>query len=157
MSKTLWYVGDPCYVVSHEHWDKFCNELWSKKGEYGLMDWTALDGFKGKVDVYSSPGGDGCWRFGSGSLGVDAGLLCIMPVELTDYSADTCRKMGIVFDFKPTLEVSDSDYWVCLNSEYSDGSGECGYCNSVGQLEMCDECCYESCYSCFDCECDEDD
>ena len=149
--KEMWYVGDPCYVVNDSDWSVFCETLW-KNENHKIRDEPCSFMWKGhNVQVFSSPGGDGCWTFSSGEIGVDAGIISIMPLEATDKTIEVCRNMGIVFDYEPTLEVSSDDYYVILNSEYNYGVAECEHCSFIGE---CVACSCGSCEVCTDCKYD---
>ena len=117
-----YYTGDPCYVIDDARWHEFCKALWAveadnkrKRGRRTegphMVPWTNKDGsFKGFVECWDSPGGDGCWSFGSwGKMPVDAGLLAIVPRELCEEENDPA-KMGIVHHGKPTLYTTSHYY-----------------------------------------------
>ena len=63
--KRLWYVGDPCYVITQD-WDLFCQKTWDEKGVVSNEDSLHMDSiieWKGHTLEIWSNGGDGCWSF----------------------------------------------------------------------------------------------
>ena len=120
--KRLWYVGDPCYVITQD-WDLFCQKTWDEKGVVSNEDSLHMDSiieWKGHTLEIWSNGGDGCWRFNfegktiplNGSkahFGVDAGIFCVMPVEISHIqNLDELKRLGIIFrGEKPELYVED--------------------------------------------------
>ena len=173
-----WYVGDPCYVIDDERWHIFCDRLfavehhlkesggnedgpkyirWSTKDKHN--SWNHKDIFN--VEVRHSPGGDGCWRFDEKddlgnkiSLGVDAGLLAIVPVELCE-DAIVGDDSGAWFVDRPTLtteghlwrgkmmvilngckDLSNVDCYECGNTVHED---DISYCEALG-ADVCSWC-----------------
>ncbi len=165
MSDWQYYTGDPCYVIDDDRWDEFCKALWAVEAEEKrktgrvsdgphLVKWTTSDGeLHGHVECWSSPGGDGCWRFGSwGSMPVDAGLLAIVPREFCEEPSDPA-KMGIVHKYEPTLETTNDYYCapVVLNNRNCDGYDECDECDNISatdQMWYCDCCGKQTCCGC---------
>jgi len=169
-----YYVGDPCYVIDDDRWwvkddpTCFCSMLWKAAEEQGGLDgegitlkWPLQDGTTVKIQVCNSPGGDGTWDFPTltddmgqkVSLGVDAGLLAIVPIEACERSDDSVSG-GSLWSNKPTLEVDENGYEVFLNGEGDASKEECGECGG-----RCDESDMEAqcdgdmvCWSCFDCD-----
>ena len=171
-----WYVGDPCYVIDEERWHIFCDRLFAVehhlKETGGETDgpknirWSTKDrhnsyGNTVNVEVRHSPGGDGCWSFDYRddlgkkiSLGVDAGLLAIVPVELCE-SATVGDNSGAWFVDRPTLEteghlwhgkmmvklngcrdLSNVDCYECGDTVHQD---EMSYCEALG-ADVCPDC-----------------
>ena len=171
-----WYVGDPCYVIDEERWHIFCDRLFAV--EHHLKEtggdgdgpknirWSTKDrhnsyGDTVNVEVRHSPGGDGCWSFDYRddlgkkiSLGVDAGLLAIVPVELCE-SATVGDNSGAWFVDRPTLEteghlwhgkmmvklngcrdLSNVDCYECGDTVHQD---EMSYCEALG-ADVCPDC-----------------
>ena len=174
-----WYVGDPCYVIDNERWHIFCDRLfavehhlkqtggntdgpkeirWSTKDRHN--SWRAEDIFN--VEVRHSPGGDGCWNFNDRddlgrkiSLGVDAGLLAIVPVELCE-EAVIGDDSGAWFVDRPTL-TTEGHLWgskmmVILNGR-KDLSNvdcyECGYTVDANDISYCDALGADVCSNCW--------
>ena len=82
-----YWVGDPCYVYPKKEWSKFCNTIpYDNHGNFDNFFTTTYNDIP--FFVTSTAYGDGCYKLtknGSpvvGELGVDAGLLSIIPEEL---------------------------------------------------------------------------
>ena len=79
--KTKWYIGDPCYALKEEVYDD-----WGRKSDYD--DCSFKDENTGlSFAVQSTAYGDGCYESNSPkgwSFPVDAGCICIAPIELCD-------------------------------------------------------------------------
>ena len=80
-----YWVGDPCYVVPQDKWSDFCNR------------WFALDKMAGHEDnayYFQTAYGDGVyWLCGDAkrkSLGVDAGMLSVIPAADVEAWAKIC-------------------------------------------------------------------
>jgi len=76
------YIGDPCYVISADNWQSFCDMI-DDGGNMGVI----FDFMGNSVYVMQTKWGDGVYElFDSryslvGELCVDSGLLCVMCVE----------------------------------------------------------------------------
>lgn len=91
--KGVW-IGDPCYVVPDELWSVFCNawQAYEKKHEDLPRCYIAEthDEYTGRgFYSWSTAYGDGCYQLyvndkPVAKLGVDAGTLAAIPVELLD-------------------------------------------------------------------------
>jgi hypothetical protein len=164
-----YYVGDPCYVIDDDRWSTFCDLLWEAERKAGYhnrrfpvrnvgvhISWATRGGEEDEVFVISSPGGDGTWNFDMTddmgqkvSLGVDAGLLAIVPIDLCEQ--EWGHDCGAWFRDEPTLETEDN-IWVLLNDHYDTSSIACDDCggrmvpNPAG-FETCNG--YEVCYACY--------
>ena len=68
-------LTDPCYVI--EDWDEFLDPFW-ETGKGGVFE------FKGKkCAAFSTKYGDGYYTSNNGiGLGVDAGMIGLIPLEL---------------------------------------------------------------------------
>ena len=174
-----WYVGDPCYVIDDERWHIFCDRLFAV--EHHLKEtgsdtdgpknirWSTKDKHNSwepknftNVEVRHSPGGDGCWNFNERddlgkkiSLGVDAGLLAIVPVELCE-SATIGDDSGAWFVDRPTLRTEGHLYHgkmaVELNSRMDISNmdcPECGYSYHPDEISWCDALMMDVCDSCY--------
>lgn len=138
-----WWVGDPCYAIPDSRWEEFCNLLFAKS-DYKNNSWPVFldwehDGDTYCLEIWNSPGGDGVWRFPWGvSLGVDAGLLSVLPEDVVipdDYG-------GYWFEKQPSLETSSYDYKVWLNGRVDDSWFECNNCGNEVQADTLDDSCY---------------
>ena len=171
------YVGDPCYVIADRRWSEFCDKLFALEGfkkhrnYYGIVKWE-VNGRTYDVECHSSPFGDGTWYFNekddSGNdieLGVDAGMLAIVPMEcvcpeqISGYGGIIA--LGAVFNALPTLESCDSDAgWVELNGvkdrQYTDNL--CEVCGDHDlHLEYCEYHGADVCWGCYEEEEDEEE
>jgi len=174
-----WYVGDPCYVIDDERWHIFCDRLFAVehhlKETGGETDgpknirWSTKDRPNTwnpehifNVEVRHSPGGDGCWNFNERddlgkkiSLGVDAGLLAIVPVELCE-SATIGDDSGAWFIDRPTLRTEGHLYHGkmavelngCMDLSNVD-CPECGYSYHPDEISWCDALMMDVCDSCY--------
>lgn len=125
------YVGDPCYVIPDDRWSEFCDKLFAletyRKYGGGIIRWE-VDGETYLIDVHNSPFGDGTWSFDMQDdegndivLGVDAGLLAIVPMECVCPKADFY--LGAVFHGEPTLETLEQDGGIVeLNGQRNKGT-----------------------------------
>ena len=172
-----YYVGDPCYVISDERWDEFCNALWAAEFELrksinpnfveekkyislegcGVeFEWPLIDEWGDEythtIEVWSSPGGDGCWSFQNLAghyqknmrpmksslnyeLGVDAGIIAVVPYVACD---DKTEQMGLYFNDRwgrPTLETQEQSFEIKINDCSHDGIMECTYCGTEERLD----------------------
>ena len=111
-----YYIGDPCYVVADKDWDTLIDET----GCFGIEGYEATgfwdDGlfkYNGKVCFANGTAwGDGEYdaEGTSVSLGVDAGLISIMPIECIGENEmpDTVR-LGVVVEFKDAFNAYYED------------------------------------------------
>ena len=83
-SDLLWF-GDPCYVVPNDLWDSFCR-LWTDSKHQVKVNYKNFpcDSF-----VWDTAWGDGEYELKKdgdviASLGVDAGMLSMIPMRLID-------------------------------------------------------------------------
>ena len=68
---SIYYLGDPCYVIPDEEWGDFCSIMRDDGEEFE---------YKGETCVVIGTGGDGDF----GGLSVDAGIIGCIPVSLCD-------------------------------------------------------------------------
>ena len=124
---TLWYVGDPCYAIAVNRWSDFCGIL-SKhnnsafEGDGIEFDWKVgvgtMDWHECRVYVYNSGlGGDGSITLGEHRLGVDAGLLSVLPLEACERLSDEEKTEGehgchsiINSHFRPVFDISTDEF-----------------------------------------------
>jgi len=172
---TLWYLGDPCYVVADEKWDLFCQKLWADEAKAnaknnGHMD-SIIEWEGERLEVWSN-GGDGSWHFdfrgkdaektplngNDAEFCVDAGIFCIMPVKICDVkNIDGLKSLGMVFKHEPELYVEDNV--VYINRVQDESVQECPNCDEIiwkDSEEYCERGECIGCYRCFECECEEE-
>jgi len=128
-----WYIGDPCYAIKDDRWDEFCENLFAHPdyktesgdtlgGGYGIeMMWTYTtpdtDEPNNPIEllttlyIYDSPFGDGVWDVHGHLLGVDAGLLSVLPIEVCD---STDGGAVVESEFRPVFETSKQFPYVAL-------------------------------------------
>ena len=70
-----YYMGDPCYVIDEDLWDKFCDVYFQGEGVFE---------FEGhQVFAVSTAYGDGSYTDNLGNeYGVDAGMIGLIPLAL---------------------------------------------------------------------------
>ena len=86
----VYYIGDPCYAVANDKWDKLIEETGcfgvEGYGDKPATNWQDgiffYNGFK--CFAGGTAFGDGEYRCGNRVYGVDAGLLSIMPLMAID-------------------------------------------------------------------------
>lgn len=127
--KGKYYIGDPCYVIADKNWSPLLESTGylglGKKPDNGdeLVNWN--DGaFSYNFRTCFANGtrdGDGVYSLLANgklhcgvTLGVDSGLLAVMPVEAID-DMDEALRLGAVVDMS-------SDFSVC----YIDGIFQIG-------------------------------
>jgi hypothetical protein len=156
LALSQYYIGDPCYAIEDSEWYEFIKKIPNDIGQYGVkFEWKTYP-----VTVYNSGlGGDGVVNVGGHSLGVDSGLICVMPASL-------CREDmsgGEIVECKhrPVFQTDADDYpnvVLTIDGEtyyMTDGYEECDYCG-VHYPEaslVTDADGYRTCY----CEAAEDD
>jgi len=183
MKEWTYYVGDPCYVIDDNKWGDFCDQLFKNSRSYQgcIIHWPVEDeevygdGIE-EIEVWDSPGGDGCWGFADSAssmkgwiagneMGVDAGLLAIVPRECVHKdNMEAAPRLGILFDQYPSLETGRGvDGEVSLNDNHPDGyfNCDCGRISDIDQIWDCENCgsmacgwCGGNC-DCCKCECGE--
>ena len=78
-SKTGFYFGDPCYVMSQEDYDELLDQMFKYNND-GRMGKFTVNGHELIVD--NTAYGDGLYGGWNESYGVDAGMLGVIPLEL---------------------------------------------------------------------------
>ena len=184
-----YYVGDPCYVIDNNRWGEFCDLLWfcqaENKKDYGheypvYLKWV-VDDIPYTIEVWDSPNGDGTWKFSNTvkemrgwiagtEMGVDAGLLAIVPYGAISNDSGSCSDkdnvkeisdLGIIFTDEPTLETGEHvKGHVRLNDNDEDNVMYCWECGDEIQEHdeiSCDNGNCIGCYSCFECECEDEE
>jgi hypothetical protein len=96
-----YYIGDLCYVINNENWDKLLNDTEYFQNEY--------QEFKGQqIFACSTVYGDGIFYDNNDtSYPVDAGILGIMPYDLIDDKKGI--KNGSVVTFDEDFEVFEEN------------------------------------------------
>jgi len=163
--KTDWeyFVGDPCYVLSKENYSMLSSKgvFQDERGDFQ------------EIEIHSSPGGDGCWKFkrekpsecvGGEEIGVDSGLIAIVPRALCNGTPKEWE--GLFFMEYPQLDTADDDRWgtyqaapVIINNTPCDGYAQCADCSDYTEDDMltdCDGCGNAFCQNCW-CGCDEEE
>ena len=173
-----WYVGDPCYAIDGERWHLFCerlfavehNEKFNGRGNSNgplYIKWSVKElhnSYESKyhhtAEVWSSPGGDGCWNFDERDdlgnkirLGVDAGLLAVIPVSICEENI-VGDDSGAWFVNKPTLET-DGHFGGCVtlngNEDISNTNcPECGNREPSDSMEWSDSLGESVCIGCWE-------
>tara|TARA_R100001510_G_scaffold34133_1_gene30631 strand:- start:29673 stop:30128 length:456 start_codon:yes stop_codon:yes gene_type:complete len=130
----MYYLGDPCYIIPDDEWDKFCEETLKHRGSDGNHLDSIIDWHGQEITIWSN-GGDGTWTWDYGvytansqmSFGVDAGIFCVIDLDKlpkTDQDPATC---GMTFHDRPRLEVKDGV--VYINDKPDNSVEECENCN----------------------------
>jgi len=147
---------DFCSALYHQHW--LDNGRQKTEGRMDAVNVLWEEGGKTfVVEVHDSPGGDARWVFPGltddlgrrVSLGVDAGLLAIVPLGACSRVTNP-EDYGAIFKHRPSLESwVNGDYLVEINGVMNDdGCFECEECGRrVPMYDMMDDgigpCCYE--------------
>jgi hypothetical protein len=114
LPKGKYYIGDPCYVFSHD------TKSWEELLELTNYFDGELYEFKGyPIFAYSTAWGDGVYVDNyDRAYGVDAGLIGIVDVRLIEINKDDCKKLfsrdgiGHIFTFKNEFEIeTDEKGW----------------------------------------------
>ena len=112
-SKQGFIIGDPCYLLSDEVYDK----VWG--GEYGYSDGQIQVGDYSFL-VHGTAHGDGVYDTSTGATcGVDSGTIAVVPLELVNQEYD--------------------DSSVCINWEDKPGDVELDYDNGTFIFTLNDE------------------
>ena len=125
---SLWYIGDPCYAIDDDRWGEFCKEIFkydSKKLERDGITfnwhWIDEDGYERvhRAHVYNSGlGGDGQVNVHGYKLGVDAGLLSVLPLEVCHRLTDAEKTEGqhgsshaiVEARFRPVFDIDTNNF-----------------------------------------------
>ncbi len=143
------------------------------------IEW-GIDGIIYNIEVWDSPFGDGTWKFSNTvkemrgwirgvEMGVDAGLLAIVPYGAISNNSTCSDKddikeisdLGIIFTEEPILETGEYiTGHVRLNDNDEDSVMYCWECGDEMQEHdyvECDSGFCIGCYSCFECECEDEE
>lgn len=145
------WVGDPCYVIDEDNWDLFCSKLYPNhecvidSTEGGMVVTN-----KGKFFICGTAYGDGCYPLTKkgdevATLGVDAGMLAIIPVEMLD---DANCTLGHIVEVNGRVRAEGGNF--------SCGDIEVKTCDDEEEETSMWDDTDEDCDECDDCEdCDE--
>ena len=143
---SLWYIGAPCYAIENARWHDFCmivnshdNSAFEGNGVEFNWNWIEhqrmhhdtyfeeLEVHKtSRVYVYNSGlGGDGEVNVHGYKLGVDAGLLSVLPLEVCHKLTDAEKMVGqqgghaiIESYYRPVFTI-DTDNYPHVQLEYT--------------------------------------
>ena len=148
--------------------------------KYPLHIKWVVDDIPYSIEVWNSPFGHGTWKFSNTvkemrgwiagvEMGVDAGLLAIVPYGAISNNRTCTDKddikeisnLGIIFTEEPILETSEYiTGHVRLNDNDEDNVMYCDECGDEMQEHdyvECDSGFCIGCYSCFECECEDEE
>ena len=171
-----WFVGDPCYMLNTERYSRMQTVLFPQDGERRFPTSFNIEGER--IEVHSSPGGDGCWKFNEPiedciagkEIGVDSGLIAVLPRALCSrLGLDKFHEsQGLFFTHRPDLEPpNDRSGWfggyksppVLVNTTACAGYDKCEDCREYSDsdyLDECTECSRFLCQNCW-CGCEDDE
>jgi len=135
-------VIDPCYFLGHDEgfWSEFCSFCF-KNGPKPIDPVTVVIGDH-KVLIWSTAHGDGEYPTIQGSSvvgrsGVDAGVLSLIPVELSEvldyllpFDDENAPTVNLSHDFTPHVEYGDCSYGD-YETLTGDEKQECSQCGEV--------------------------
>lgn len=99
MQAGTYYVGDLCYVMTHEEWDEFCS-LTIKGNQCLDGEFNMPDGRR--FATYGTAWGDGLYRDQHGNkYSVDAGLIgCIRVEDIRAEKYADIKELGAIHKFQ---------------------------------------------------------
>ena len=120
-----YYIGDLCYVVSDDNWDKLLDET-------NYLEDKNISYKEFPIWCNSTSYGDGTYTDREGrEYSVDAGIIGVMPVEAMDQTSDG----GNIIEFKNDFETDycDGIFFIgditintrCDEDEYEENSSWC--------------------------------
>lgn len=94
-----YWLGDVCYVYPTTEWQDFCNNLFQREGGSKCVDGIEMDYKSIPFIVIGTAYGDGIYSLTQkgveiASLGVDAGLLSVIPLSLVESWKDSKGEWG---------------------------------------------------------------
>jgi hypothetical protein len=111
------YVGDPCYVINDSDWDHVCdlmiNEDFDDRNKLRVFEINNVKSY-----WFGTAYGDGCYSLLENKfpipiamLGVDAGLLSLIPVEILketnpNFDLSKVEKFGHIIDVDKSMLYS---------------------------------------------------
>lgn len=96
LKKGKYWVGDPCYIFSDDAWTELCNQMFGNRNNTEFDDSNHVRVVEVKFEnknftcyLFGTAYGDGSYPFKfngkfKDTLGVDAGMLSVIPIELTN-------------------------------------------------------------------------
>jgi hypothetical protein len=117
------WVGDPCYVM--DDWDNFCEKLFAVEKEnkgYSDRDGVKMVTDKGSFFVCGTNCGDGVFPvkahgYQKGTVGVDAGLLSIIPMEMiAEDKRARAKDLGFITQVDGTVEAREGDFSIDIDN-----------------------------------------
>ena len=112
------YVGDPCYVFPGEDyslWDKACDAMFDVNNEFNDRDNLRVMEINGiKSYWFGTNSGDGCYPLKKNNrqiaeLGVDAGMLSFIPLEIVEILNNGAKDPGRSLDsLGKVVEIEDN-------------------------------------------------
>ena len=123
-----YWIGDPCYYISDDNWDDVCNQIYD--GASSSIDGMFINADGKEFIVIRTRWGDGCYALNNyytgrvANLGVDAGLLSIIPVSLDTPLGK--KSGGIVIELEKDVPFSadNGDFVFGDYSVNTSGDGE---------------------------------
>jgi hypothetical protein len=106
--KGTYFIGDSCYAISGDIWDKFCDKLWKEQDK----DNNVFEFMGHKVFAGNTKYGDGCFNDEDFKhyFSVDAGLIGLTPIELvTKYNMKEINELGLIKTFEKDFIVQYED------------------------------------------------
>jgi len=113
------WIGDPCYVFPDTHWANLCSLMFSRPApnsniptvndEDGAEVTIEIDGKKYKFWIISTAFGDGVYTLTKDGvsinpeLGVDAGLLSVIPLNVLDAWGGKEDHLGATVELKQAV------------------------------------------------------
>lgn len=142
------WVGDPCYIFADNAWQKLCELMYPNHNEPDFNDRDSVrvvevDGVK--CYLFGTAHGDGTYelkRSGEviGELGVDAGMLSVIPMEIVKLRGWGKTKwagteIDLLGNHKKQIGVDGGDFFYDTLSINTSGEGEEEYyCDKCGSI-----------------------
>lgn len=112
MPSGKYWIGDPCYIYPDNCWGEFCDNLYTDNVDN--CPFITKEG----IFVNGTEYGDDCYLILKnnrqiGELGVDAGLLALVPLTLAEtfdkyyekYFRGTVKDLGIIVDISENFKI----------------------------------------------------
>ena len=159
LPKGKYLAIDPCYILGEDpFWQKYCNWMFSR-GDYNTrVEYHFIKYEDKQIYVFDTAFGDGCYPVLNagheiGSCGVDAGMICLCPVELLDELGVCSNGLGTFVELEDDAEpkyvegnVMCGNLSIVTNFDDEDEEEDCDYCGNCGIeidgscQEWCDDC-----------------
>lgn len=99
-----YYVGDLCYIISDEGWDKLLDDT-----DFFENDNMTYKGYP--IWVHNTTYGDGTYKDNKGrEYSVDAGIIGIIPIEATDLTSKGGQVITFPIDF--TVDYKNGVFFI---------------------------------------------